>query len=422
MPVSEKTLLIMGNTAFTPWGRDQLRRLSAQARARGLRLWGADTPANLERAPAEDLALVDEVLALDVHDVEACRRWAATRPPIDAVATIRELSVLPCAHLAQDLGLAGNHPDAVNAVRNKDLCREVLRKAGLPQPVTELCRTPEDAYRFMADHPGPWIVKPRDGMAGIGVTRVDDASRLPDALDRFGAPPAAMGTLPRNPYYLIETFVSGAEYSAEGVMTGGVPQVLALTRKTTVANFVELGHREPSGLDPRSAAEAEDAVRRALTAVGITRGIFHVEFWATADGIVLGELHDRGGGDFIHAMVEHVRPGLELYGTLVDDLLGRTPAPVPASSGSARAQFLVAPPGVLRAVHGWDAVAAHPAVLAAHLQVEPGDVIGAATDSYSRSAVFVAGLDTPEGIDELAARLAAGVTFEMESVPQGPNG
>ncbi|WKX74523.1 ATP-grasp domain-containing protein [Streptomyces sp. XD-27] len=361
---------------------------------------------------------MDETLALDVHDPEACRAWARTvRPSVDAVLTIRELSVLPTAVIARELGLAGNAPEAVVRIRNKDECRRRLREAGLPQPATALCRSAAEAEDFIRrTPPGPWVVKPRDGLASIGVSRIDEPGRLPDALARFGAPPPAMGDLPLSPYFLVETYVSGDEYSAEGVVVGGVPQVLALTRKTVTDDFVELGQRVPSGLDEKTSGEAADAVSRALTAVGLTHGIFHAEFWVTRDGIVLGELHDRGGGDFIHALVEHTRPGLELYGTLIDDLLGRPPAPVPAPAGSARAEFLLAPPGTLRAVDGWDELAAHPAVQAAHLQVAPGDVIGQAKDSYTRSAVFVTRADDgPDRVDELTADLAARVTFRVTS-------
>ncbi|WP_171163455.1 ATP-grasp domain-containing protein [Streptomyces sp. I05A-00742] len=413
--MTEAMLLVLGSTALTPWGRDQIRRLCHQARRRGLALIGADTPENLRKATRDELARVDTVLPLDVHDADACRAWAATGPAVAAVVTIRELSVLPAAVIARELGIAGNDPEAVHRVRNKDLCRDRLREAGFPQPRTALCADAADAERFLrATGPGPWIVKPRDGLAGIGVSRVDGPDGLPAALAAFGAPPAAMGALPASAGFLVETFVEGAEFSAEGVLVGGVPRVLALTRKGTGEGFVETSQRVPSGLDKATAEEAADAVARALTAVGVTRGVFHVEFWVTADGIVLGELHDRGGGDYIHALVEHTRPGLELYGTLIDDLLGRTPAPVPEAVGAARAEFPLAPPGRLRAVHGWDALSRHPSVLAAHLRVAPGDVIGPARDSYTRPAVFVAGAEDADAVDALVAELTAGVTFETE--------
>ncbi|HEY1621689.1 MAG TPA: ATP-grasp domain-containing protein [Streptosporangiaceae bacterium] len=407
-------LLVVGFVVATSWGQDQIRRLSDQARRRGICLVGADTIGNLSRARPSEFGLVDKVVALDVHDAGACGAWAAGRHGIDAVLTISELAVYPAAVIAQELGLPGNAPQAVHRVRNKDLCRDRLRAAGFRQPRIALCRSEQDAARFMAQTgPGPWVVKPRDGMASIGVSLLDGPAGLPAALERFGGPPPAFGSLPRTGSFLVEDYVEGEEFSAEGVVRSGVPQVLSLTRKQVGPGFVETGHRAPAGLAVGTAAEAAAAVSGALTEIGITRGIFHVEFWVTSSGVVLGELHDRPGGDYLHALVEHRRPGLELYGTVLDDLLGLPPAPVPAATGAAAASFLLIPPGRLTAVHGWDKLTGHPAVLAADLWAAPGDVIEPVTDSFGRHGVFVVGADTGDEADRLVRDLADAVTFEV---------
>ena len=413
--MTDAILLIMGITTGTSWGRDQLRRLSTQARRRGVTLIGADTPSNLQAATAAELSCVDKVVPLDVHDADACRAWASTSPGVDAVLTIRELAVYATAVLAEELGLAGNDPEAVHRIRNKDLCRERLRDIGFPQPMVTVCRDADDAERFMRQTgPGPWIVKPRDGLASIGVSVVEQPRDVSAALQKFGSPPPALGTLPVSRSFLIETFVHGTEFSAEGVLLGGVPQVLALTRKTIVEAFIGVSQRVPAGLDEPTARTATDVVTQALTAVGITRGIFHVEFWVTESGIVLGEFHIRPAGDFIHALVEHTRPGLELYGALIDDLLGRTPETIPHLTAAAGVEFLLAPPGRVRAVHGWEQLTRHPSVIAADLQVAPGDVIGSETDTFTRPGVFVVGADTLDDLAALIDVLRSTVVFDIE--------
>lgn len=284
-------------------------------------------------------------------------------------------------------------------------------------PTTALCEGIEEARVFMKQHrPGPWVVKPRDGLASMGVSLVRGEDDLESAVARLSAsPPGALGSLSRQAQFLIETFVAGEEFSAEGVMINGVPQVLALTQKEVASEFIETGHRVPATLDPPLAAVARDAVSGALREAGITRGIFHVEFWADEAGIVVGELHDRPGGDFIHALVEHVRPGLEFYGMLIDDLLGRDPAPVPDIAGSAAAAFLICPPGRLVAVHGWDDLVRHPSVLTADLTIAAGDTVTPVTDSWGRHAVFAVGGDTSEQVDSLVADLRSSVVFEVDN-------
>lgn len=400
------SILVLGCASVTPHGRDQMRRLSTQARRRGLRLLGADTEWNLGNAPTLlDDRLVDAVIPLDAHDPKACRSWAAGTPEeLSAVLTFREMCVEPLADIGEELGLACNSPATVRTLRNKDRCREALRAAGFPQPPALLARDVEDARRFIETHPGPWIVKPPAGMGSAGVTKVEQPGGLQPAVDRLepGAP------------FLIEGFVHGEEYSTEGVMLGGSPVILALTKKRTSGGFIETGHRIPAPLDGAQADTATQEVTRALRALGVTRGIFHVEFWVADGRVVLGEVHVRPGGDFLHAMVEFTRPGLELYGLLIDDLLGRPVSDPPSPKGAAGAEFLMLPPGTVRSVRGWADVVTDSAVLAADLAVGPGDRIEPVRDSSGRQGVVVVGADSFEAVETALERLLATVCIDVE--------
>ncbi len=355
---------------------------------------GADTAANL--AKADLVGLVGESVALDVHSPAAVREWAATRVDVGAVLTFREMCVESMAAAASTLGLAGNAPDVVRTIRTKDLCREALRAWGFRQPSCAVVSSLAEARAFLAVTDGPWIVKPRDGMGSVGVSLVDGVDALPAAVESLPVP------------FLIETFVTGQEFSAEGLIVGGRPVVLALTAKTTGAGFVETGHRMPVD-NPMARAEVE----RAVTAVGLTHGVFHVEFWVDGADVVLGEVHARPGGDFIHAMVEHVRPGLELYGALMDDLFGESVEQLPEATAAAGVEFLVLPPGEVLSIQGWDDVLADPAVIAADLSVRPGDVLGPVRGSADRHGVLVVGGPTAADVDQTLRRLAETVSVQV---------
>lgn len=369
-------ILLLGCGTPTVHGKDQVRRAATQAQRRGITLVGADTADNLKRM---EPGVLPETVELDTEDVEACLAWGAEKPDIQAVVTFRELCVESAAALADALGLAGNPIEAVRTIRNKDRSRAALRRAGMPQPEFAAVVNADEAAAFMArTGPGPWVMKPTDGMGSVGVSLVADESDLPRAFAAIGSTGAA----------LLETFVSGREFSAEGVLIDRQPTVLGITAKTTDVGFVETGHRMPSGLDPDVAREAEHEVARALIAVGATHGIFHVEFWVTDSGIVLGELHVRPGGDFIHLLVEETRPGLEFFGTLFDDVLGRATTPPPPQTHAAGVDFLTFPLGIVRSISGWDGVVARSDVRGAGLYVEPGDELTEITCSSDRHAVI----------------------------------
>ncbi len=398
-------LLVVGSTSFTSWGHDQLLRIAAQARLRGLGLVGIDLANRIEGAGrrSRENELFDELIAADIDDPQSSTAAVAGREDLSAVLTIREFSVAPVAAIAQRLGLAGNAPAAIDRIRNKDQCRDWLRARGFVQPRVRVCSSAEEAQRFMVETgDGPWIVKPRSSLASIGVTFLRGPEQLAVAIERIGG----------GERFLIETFVDGDEISAEGVMLGGRAKVLALTRKILDGSggFIAAQQRQPADLPAEITALATREAQRAVEAVGITYGHFHVELWVTPDGVVLGEMHARSGGDYIHLMVDETHPGMSIFGLLIDDLLGRrVQNPIAPPSGAAAVTFLPFPSGTITAIDGWEAIRHDEHVVACALQVGVGDTIAATVGSFDRPAVFVVSAPTIEEVEAVTRRLQARV-------------
>ncbi|MEU8348329.1 ATP-grasp domain-containing protein [Streptomyces sp. NPDC048845] len=408
-PSAPPRLLLLGGANPLPSSVDIVGLALDQARSRGIRTHVthraemlASTPRITERA--------DGASAVDPEDAGACLRWARDRlaagDRFDAVLGLRDTVLDATARTASLLGVPGNEPAAVRRTRNKDACREALTRAGFRQPAVRLCGTADEAAAFLAESAGPWVVKPRDGMGSVGVTKVNGPRELP----------AALGALPDRSPFLVEEFVTGAEFSAEGVFLGGRPRVLAVTAKELLPPpcFVEIGHVLPAELPEAARREIEDRVCAALTALELRFGVFHVELWLTGDGVVLGEVHVRPGGDWLHSLLTYAVPGLELFGLLYDDLLGRPVRQDLAPTRAAAVRFLAPAPGRLVRVRGWEELLAHPAVLRAELTVTPGTVLPPVRHSGDRAGFVVVGADTPAGARRLAERLAASVDFVVE--------
>jgi biotin carboxylase len=406
-------LLLVGGAGGVALSVDAAATALAQAKDRGIHTHLVNQAAALAAtARANDLA--DEVSAVDFEEPGECARWVRGRD-FDVVLGVREMAQVAVAESAEALGLAGNPPAAVRRVRTKDECREALRAAGFRQPEVRLCADRAEAAAFVAATPGPWVVKPRDAMGSVGVRLVTAAEELPAAVD----------ALPDRRPFLTEEFVEGPEFSVEGVFLGGTPRVLAVTAKDKLPppHFVELAHLLPAELAEPVRAEIERTVCAALVALELRFGVFHVELWLTGAGeVVLGEVHVRVGGDWLHRLLAHAIPGLDLFGLVLDDALGR---PLPGDltpSRAAAARFLVPPPGRLVAVHGWDEVVAHPAVLHADLSVEPGAVLAPVRESTGRAGVVLVGADTPAEARLLAEKLVSSVDFVVEPVPEVDHG
>ncbi|MBT2480146.1 ATP-grasp domain-containing protein [Streptomyces sp. ISL-94] len=405
-PTDAPALLLVGGAAAGGHGADSTRRTIRAAHALGLAVHLTDLPEALAAAPAIT-ALADRVSALDHERPETCARWARSGAAgnVRAVFSSREYAQEGAAALADALGLPGNDPAVVATVRRKDRCRVALAAAGFRQPAVRLCHDLGQAREFAAGRPGPWIVKPRDAMGSLGVALVE----TPGSLD------GAVAGLPDAGPFLIEEYVSGPEFSVEGVLTGGRPIVLAVTAKhvTPPPLFVELAHALPAPVAPEVHRGLAQEAAAAVTALGLRHGVFHVEGWWTSDGPVLGEVHTRFGGDWIHLMLEHVVDA-DVSNAVLRDLLGLpvpdlTP-PDPAAPGrGAAVLFPTPPPGTVEALHGWDRIAGLPGVLHADPQLAPGDTVPPLTDSAARRGVLVTAAEDARSALDLARHLSAGL-------------
>jgi biotin carboxylase len=406
----QPVLLLVGGAGATALNEDVAVTALRQAAHLGLRTHQLNVAATMAATP-QVTAVVDGSSDVDSERPDDCVAWARERVAdggsVDVVFSVREYALPATADIAEFVGAPGNPPDAVRTARAKDACRAALAKAGFPQPLFATCQDIADARAFTSLHEGPWVVKPRDAMGSLGVTMVSDPADLP----------AAVAALPDGAVpFLVEQFVSGPEFSVEGLFVGGEPVVLAVTGKETGPGFVEIGHVLPAILPEETRARIEAEVVAALCELELRYGLFHVELWLTDSGIVLGEVHVRGGGDWIHLLLAEAIPGLQLYGTVFADALGQ-PVDVTAlrPSRGAAIRFLTPPPGELRTVNGWAEVLAHPSVVRAELSVAPGDRIAPVAWSNDRVGFILVGADTAEEAGKLAAELAESVQFTVES-------
>lgn len=398
------TALVVGGIAppFAGYGYDISRRALEQLRRRGVRIVATDRQANIDLAP-ELTALADEVHPLDFADTEACVRWAHERVgQFDAVMGFREYAMQSVAACAEVLGVRGNPPDVVRRVRTKDTCREHLRARGFSQPVTLVCSAPGDAEALLRET-GQVVVKPRDKANSEGVSKITEPAQLPAAFAAAGAGEAPV---------LAETWVEGEEFSAEGLFVGRCPKILAVTQKHLApGTFVEVGHTMPAPLPERLHAKVCAEIEAALAALEVTTGPFHVEFWLDGETMVLGEFHARQGGDWIHAMLEWCRPGFELYGSWLDDLLGE-PVRLPDAVRGAAVRFILPPAGTVTAVSGWEELAAAPDVLVTEETVAVGDSVVLSGGNADRRGSVLVGSQTAAEASAAARRYADRLRIE----------
>jgi hypothetical protein len=257
-------------------------------------------------APTLATLMEGHVLTLDLrHPDESAERSAvfATRWPIDAVVGVDEGSVVTAATIAERLLTPRRNPvAAVQATRDKRLLRKLLTGTALVQP--RYVEIDADASVAAIDAAIaltglPCVVKPVDLAASRGVIRADDRAGVHGAVGRTGALMREICAGEPVTPMLIERYVDGVEVALEGLVTEGFLEVIALFDKPDPLAgpfFEETIYVTPSRLDPAIQESVIDAVRTAVSALGLRHGPIHAEVRLAGDAAVVIEVASRSIG------------------------------------------------------------------------------------------------------------------------------
>ncbi|MFI5960783.1 ATP-grasp domain-containing protein [Streptomyces asoensis] len=355
-------------------------------------------------------SLATELITVDTNDgaaLEAVVVEAHGRSPIHAVVAGGEYYVPAAARLSARLGLPGLDPAAVDQVRHKARMREAVAAAGLDMPVFTVIRRPSDIGGACAHVGFPAVVKPVDSGGSVHVSRVDTVEEVRAAVAAMHAEEGLEFDRPLTTDAILEQYVPGTEYSADGYVHDGQVVVVAVTRKLLgpEPRFLELGHLTPAPLDEATRHELASYASDVVGAVGITTGPFHCELRLSDGRPVLMEIAARLPGDKITELME-TATGLVLPGKVLADLTGSDPSaagafrePVAKAAGI---RFLTASgAGSYARLDGWDELTAEPWVTASHVLVAPGAGIKTDEADYScRIAAVVFTADSPEEAHE----------------------
>jgi hypothetical protein len=275
---------------------------------------------------------------------------------IDRVIGLGEVDILTAARIRDLLDLPGQRLPSARAYRDKLTMRQQAAAGGVAVPAFAPADSAGDVLRFLAQHGGPVMVKPRLGGGSVGIHRVDDAAgaaslRLPDV--KGG--------------HLVESYVPGATFHVDAVRAGG-EMVLAVPCAYIGDGCLAHWSDAAGGSWTLSPANPlHDRLTQAAAGVlaalpGPADLTVHAEFFVNDDGIVLCEVAARGGGIPIPAMLvrrigadmrelwARVQTGLPVDWEAVRRHVAKAPlvanVGVPPRNGRIRALPDGAPPGV----------------------------------------------------------------------------
>ncbi|MFF4156160.1 acetyl-CoA carboxylase biotin carboxylase subunit family protein [Streptomyces sp. NPDC001678] len=341
----------------------------------------------------------DNMLTADPKDPEsllrAIRAHSAQGWHPRIVVPLNDWTVDSANTVNRALGLGGLDATVVTNARNKHAMKQTLLAAGVRTPRSELVESETELLDAIEAIGLPVVIKPYDfgGSGGVvlATTREEAVAGLAESKAVIAQYESSFNI--SGDKYLVEQLVdSDDEVSVEVLCGADRAQVLAVTEKYLSPRpwFAEVAHLVPSHRtgDP----EVTDLAVRACTALGIDRGLAHVEIKFGADGTPwVIEVAARPGGDGIMDQVERaysLNPyRLHIGSYLGDDLLDLVAAAVPTRTSAIA--FLKAAPGRIQEIV--DGKPLPPEVRSVNISARPGDLSQAAVKNWS----------TREGLIEL---------------------
>jgi len=209
---------------------------------------------------------------------------ACAESPIDGIVAVGDRPAVLAARIGRTLGLPGHPPEAAAISRNKLATREAFQSAGLPTPWFFATPIDADPASFASRLRYPAVVKPLALAGSRGVVRVNNEEELLAAFARvrrlLSARDVRLERDEAHGHVLIESFIPGAEYAVEGLLTHGALQTLAIIDKPDPLDgpfFEETIYRMPSVAPPVVQRRIIGAVAAACSAIGLRHGPVHAE-------------------------------------------------------------------------------------------------------------------------------------------------
>jgi biotin carboxylase len=377
-----------------------------------------------KRQAAEKLADVPYargLIAWEYHQQGQADAFFHAHRDLDPAAIVPavEYATPFAARLAERYGLPGASLGAAQILRDKALLRQVTSAAGIANPASRRVEGPQDVREFMAEHPGPVVLKPANRQASIGVQVLYGGPAEAEAAWAHCVVQDEGIFVPDRPMelaMLAEEFVRGPEFSVEMLVGGGEPLFTNVTRKELYPGSypVELAHVVPADIPAELTALLGERTAAVVEATGFRDGVVHCEWIVSGGEPHLVECAGRMPGDAIVDIIEAAYP-VEFFRAYFAVMKGERPDDLPEKAeGGAAVRFLAPPPGTVVAVEGVAEAAKAEGVFHLDCGVPPGTRATGVRNSWDRVGIVMTRAGSPAEAYRLGEQAAALVRIETE--------
>ncbi|WP_346030663.1 ATP-grasp domain-containing protein [Dermacoccus barathri] len=350
-----------------------------------------------------------------------CLKFSRT---ISRVISFTERSQYAAIALSSLLGLQDHSLSPLPLVRDKRLMKQRLGSAGISVPnfVSVGPRQPGISADEIVERVGlPCVIKPASGMGCFNTRLARSLRDLRAALNDW-ASNFSSGQL------IIEAFQSGDEFHVDALWQDGRPIAFAISKylvpvlsvsdpRSNNASYVI---REDH--DPLLYREVESLHRRVNDALGLRRGVTHMEFFRDESSlIVVSEVAARFAGAMIPEAFGYAT-GFDARMLYVDLLFGSDYTfDAGMGVGSATVGWTTLSPGKSGYLSGTqetlDALALHSSVLECRIVRRDGEFVDPWSNPSQANVIdAVITASSPEGFREVVANLSQSFPIQVKAL------
>ncbi len=228
-------------------------------------------------------------------------RLLARHHHIVRVVALDEFDLEAAALVREDLRLPGMGQTTTRHFRDKLAMRVAASRAGFAVPEFVSALNHQDLHHFMAETPGPWLLKPRTSASAIGIRTVRDQADLRSNLEELGD---------RTADFLMERFIPGDIFHVDSITWNRKVEVQAVHQYgAPPMALMQHGGVFTTRTVPRDSPRAHELSRLdddLVPALGMVSGVTHSEWiYLEADQrFYFLETAARVGGAFIAELIE----------------------------------------------------------------------------------------------------------------------
>lgn len=270
----------------------------------------------------------DEYVNVSIIDKEAVLKVAREKQ-IDGIMSFGvDPGVVSASYVQNQMGLPSFGPfESVEILQNKDKFRAFLTEHGFNVPKAKGYTNAADAMADAAMWDYPIIVKPTDAAGSKGVTRVDKAEDLKQAVD-YAFDKSISG------HIIIEDFIEKAGCSSDTdsmsvdgklVFTSFCAQRFDLKASNP---YTPAAYSWPSTFTAEQEAYLTSEIQRLITLLGLKTVVYNIETRIGTNGKpYIMELTPRGGGNRLCEMLRYAT-GVDMITAITRAMVGDPIEPI----------------------------------------------------------------------------------------------